>query len=310
MKEIIKDYNNINPGNKTTFALGYFDGIHLGHQELLKKVKEISSNDNTLSGIFTFTEHPLHFILPEYVPELLTTNIEKSCLVQKYKFDYNIFQKIDDHFMKMTAEDFIVNVLVKRLNIKNIVIGFNYHFGYKGKGNAEVLKKYEEKYGFKTYIIPPISIEDNIVSSTLIRGMIKEGNMEDVSRYLGRNFSVRGNVVSGKKLGRQINIATANIEIDENKIMPHTGVYVTKTEVNGNMYESVTNVGYNPTFTNHPFSVETHILDFEKEIYGKLIKVEFLHKLRDEKRFNDIDELVQQMEIDIKKTKKYHKKLI
>jgi riboflavin kinase/FMN adenylyltransferase len=212
--------------------------------------------------------------------------------------------------MKMTAEDFIVNVLVKRLNIKNIVIGFNYHFGYKGKGNAEVLKKYEEKYGFKTYIIPPISIEDNIVSSTLIRGMIKEGNMEDVSRYLGRNFSVRGNVVSGKKLGRQINIATANIEIDENKIMPHTGVYVTKTEVNGNMYESVTNVGYNPTFTNHPFSVETHILDFEKEIYGKLIKVEFLHKLRDEKRFNDIDELVQQMEIDIKKTKKYHKKLI
>lgn len=206
----------------------------------------------------------------------------------------------------MSPEEFVVNILKNKLNIKLAVAGHDYRFGYKGEGDIPLLKEFGKKYGFKVVVIPPITCDGEIISSTSIRQSIISGNLETAYKLLGRNYSIIAEVVNGRRVGNTIGFPTANIHPEKFLVLPHNGVYITKTLLNGKLYNSMTNVGYNPTFEDvKQITVETHIMDFNQDIYGKKIEVFFLKKIRDEKKFNNVEELVNQITKDMKIARDY-----
>lgn len=207
----------------------------------------------------------------------------------------------------MQPEDFVKDILVNNFNIKLAMAGFDYTFGYKGRGNADMLKKLGEKYNFRVIIIPPIKINDEIISSTLIRKYLAKGDMEKTFFLLGRHYSVTGVVKSGHRIGSRLGFPTANINPEDYLILPASGVYITKTSIDGKLYKSITNIGTAPTIKNegNKVNIETHILDFNENIYEENIEVFFIKKIRDEKKFNNKEELIQQIKSDILMAKNY-----
>ncbi|NTW71100.1 MAG: bifunctional riboflavin kinase/FAD synthetase [Eubacteriaceae bacterium] len=297
----IYDLSNVDFNEKapSAVALGFFDGLHLGHQALIKKMLEIAETNNFESCILTFRQHPLTLIFPTYTPKLISSNDEKIEVLEELSVDKLVFIEFTEEIMNYDPEEFVKEVLIKRLNVKSVIVGFNYNFGHKGQGTAELLKELGKKYGYEVTIVSPIEINGQIVSSTLIRNLIVNGKVDQVEKYLGRKFSVNGEVVRGKGLGRQFAIPTANMIVDEDHILPDAGVYYTSVNVRGISYHGLTNVGYNPTFENHPFSIETYIYDFDDDIYGEYVDLTFIRKIRKEKKFNSLDELIKQIQHDI-----------
>lgn len=299
-----KNYNN----EPISMALGFFDGVHMGHQELIKVVINKAENQNIKSAVLSFKEHPLTEIFPRYKPELLSSNQEKIKKLEDLLIDFIFLEEFNEALMKLTPEEFIRDFLLKKFNIKDLVVGFNYSFGYKGEGDAELLKKLGEKYGFNVHIVDPLIMNDDLVSSTNIRSYLKDGQVEEVTTLLGHPYFISGKIKSGKKLGRQYNIPTANLEMDTKKILPKNGVYFTRIKIDGKTYDGLTNLGFNPTFKNHPYSIETYIYDFNDDIYDKEVTLEFLHKIRDEKKFASLEQLFDQIKSDIKKADLLYRK--
>lgn len=283
-------YNNF-------LALGSFDGLHLGHLSLIKKLCQEAEKYNGKSILYTFANHPRALIDKNKAPELIIDNKEKEKLVKKLGIDTVYFQEFNEEFMQLSPEEFIV-FLIEKFNVKGIVVGFNYRFGYKNLGNTELLKELAEKYKFKLYIMSPYTYKDEVISSTRIRKDIKSGNIEDADIMLSRPFFMQGRVVSGKRLGRTIGFPTANLEYNKKFILPGEGVYYTNVEVNGNIYKGITSIGNAPTVDGKKVTVETNILDFDKDIYGKEIKVYFIKKMRDNKKFDGIKQLEEQLKKD------------
>ncbi|HCX63629.1 MAG TPA: bifunctional riboflavin kinase/FAD synthetase [Eubacteriaceae bacterium] len=288
----------------TTVVLGFFDGIHLGHQALIDKAVSLAKESDTKSIMLTFKQHPLSLIFPEYAPKLISSQEQKKRILKDLGMDYLLFMNFTEEMMNYSPEKFIRDVLSDRLKARHIVVGFNYSFGKKGEGKPALLKEMAQQFGYQVHVVNPIEIHDQIVSSTLIRNLIGNGHVEKVEEYLGRPYALEGRVVKGKGLGRQYAIPTANMRIEEDLIVPESGVYYTNIEIEGKRYHGLTNVGYNPTFQNHPFSIETYIFDFNREIYQKKIQVAFLKKVRDEKRFDSVEELMDQIKIDMNYIKK------
>lgn len=208
--------------------------------------------------------------------------------------------------MTMPPEAFVKTFLHDMMNAKEVFCGFNYHFGYKGEGDTKMLRILGAKYGFHVNEVKAVSIDGDVVSSTLIRNMIMAGEMEECSKYLGRNYDIGGEVVVGNRLGRTIGFPTSNIMIDESMVTPPNGVYITYCIYNGTKYPSITNVGIKPTIGSFKKNMETHIFNFDKELYGKQIKVEFIKKTRDEVKFRNIEELSTQIAKDCNEAKTYH----
>lgn len=196
--------------------------------------------------------------------------------------------------MELEPEEFIEN-LIKNYNVRGIVVGFNYRFGHKNKGDVKLLKELCDLKGLELYVIEPFTYKSEVVSSTRIRKALSEGELEDANNMLGRYFSLNGEVVSGKKIGRTINFPTANLKNNDEIILPKIGVYYTNVEVNGEIYKGITSVGNNPTVNGKNTTVETHILNFDEDIYGKHIKLYFISKIRNEKKFNSLEELKEQL---------------
>ncbi|MDD5794960.1 MAG: bifunctional riboflavin kinase/FAD synthetase [Clostridiales bacterium] len=278
----------------TYVALGSFDGLHLGHISLVNKIVELAKKNNSLSMVYTFSNHPRKFVKPNENLKLLTDFNTKVKILKNHNVDITYFEKFDENFMERSAEEFIV-YLIDKFNVKGIVVGFNYKFGYKNLGNTETLKKLSKKYNFDLYVMEPCKYKDKAVSSTRIRHEIINGNVFDVFNMLGRPYHLLGKIVYGKQIGRTIGFPTANLYINKDFVIPKIGVYYTNVFVDGILYKGITNVGTNPTVHGSKLTVETFILDFNEDIYGKNIEVIFIKKIRNQTKFNNIDELKNQL---------------
>jgi len=315
----VKGWNNlrvITQVNEDTFqkhtgvGLGNFDGLHIGHMALINTlISECKLND-LHSVVYTFTRHPETMLRKTLMNKLITTNEQKTKLLESTALDTLYYKEFDEDFSRLSPEEFIKNILIDTLNIRLAVVGFNYKFGYMGKGDVEYLKKSGEKYGFRVIVIPPVKVKSEIVSSTLIREYIKKGKMERVFQLLGRHFSLYGTVVAGRHIGRTLGFPTANIMPHPNMVIPANGVYITKTKYCDKWINSITNVGMAPTLREGgTFSIETHLLDYDEDIYGKDIEICFIHKLRDERKYESIEALKKQVTEDVKKARSFWKVL-
>lgn len=298
----IEEWNIEEP---TIVALGNFDGVHIGHQKLIGTCVQVAKEMGIKSVCYTFSNHPKNVIAglkndKGFTPPVrfISSMEEKFEYIESLGIDYIISVPFDKETMNTSAEDFITEVLIKKLNVKGVCCGFNYSFGAGGKGNTRMLVGKGKELDFATYIHDPVEVDDEIVSSSIIRKNIESGNMSKAERLLGHPYKVAGIVSKGNALGRTFAMPTANITLEAERIVPPNGVYYTRTEIDGNMYDSISNIGVKPTIGNYAKSIETNIFGFNDDIYGKRIKVEFYHWKRPERKFEDIEELIEQIKID------------
>ncbi|MHC1721214.1 MAG: bifunctional riboflavin kinase/FAD synthetase [Clostridiaceae bacterium] len=295
---IIEDNFKKRINEKTIIALGGFDGLHLGHRTLIDKTISIAKNSGCKSMVFTFKNHPLTVINKQYAPKLLLSNHEKLNLLKSYGIDIVNMVQFDTDFMKMSPEEYVKS-LIKKYNAAGLVVGFNHRFGYKNLGDTELLRKSSKEHGFSLNIVPPVKYKGDIVSSSKIRNLLGEdGDVERAARMLTRPYFLEGTVVKGKQLGRKIGFPTINLDYNPEFILPRGGVYYSMMEYQNKKYKCITNIGYNPTVEDQKLSVETHVVDFDEDLYNEIIKISFLKRIRDEKKFNSLAELSEQLKKD------------
>jgi len=299
--EIIRYSKNIIlPNKKRYIALGVFDGVHLGHQKLIKQTVDKARKNDGISIVVTFDPHPDKIINPESNVFLLTTLEERISLIKDLDVDVFLIIKFNNKMSKILSEDFISKILVDSLQVKELFVGFNYKFGFQGKGNTDVLREYSKFYKFKTNILKPIAANHTIISSTRIKDYIKLGEIEKAKKLLGHDITISGRVISGKGRGRKLlNFATANIETPLDKILPVNGVYLVEIKIDNRKYYGLMNIGVKPTFRETERTIEVHIINFNKKIYNKKVVVNILQKIREEKYFNHPSLLKKQIEDDI-----------
>lgn len=305
--KVFNSLDEIKDIDETVVALGNFDGVHKGHQQIIERTVKSAQAAGLRSAVFTFSNHTSTLL--ENVPPV--KNIlyaeEKAKIIESMGVDYMFNIPFTKEILMMSPEAFIDEILIKKFRIREAYCGFNYSFGYKASGTPEVLMHEGLEKGFGIHVQEPYKIDDVVVSSTYIRGLIEEGDMEKCARFMGRLYEIGGEVVVGNKLGRTIGFPTSNIMIDESMVSPPNGVYITYCTYNGIKYPSVTNVGVKPTIGKYHKNVETHIFNFDKELYGKNIYVEFVKCTRPERKFDSVEELSRQIEQDCIMAKAYHR---
>ena len=280
-------------------TIGNFDGVHLGHQAIFHMLKERASEKKGTSIVFTFVPHPLTVIAPERAPKLLTTYKDKIKLIEKSGIDAIICANFTKKFAAIKAEDFVRDILHNILGVKEIFIGSDYSFGKGKKGTPELLKSLGKECGFTVTIVNEIKINGSTLSSSGIRALVAKGKVETAADFLGRRYSVEGIVIEGAKRGKSLlNTPTANL-MTANELLPKDGVYAVTVELNGKTFGGATNIGHNPTFKDKKFSFETHILDFDGDLRGKTLKVNFISRIRDEMKFAKIEDLSARLKQDI-----------
>ena len=300
----MKIYNQINGFDAVNpvVTIGIFDGIHLGHRQIIQRIKEIALHINGETVMVTFWPHPRIVLKKNNMPvKLLTALEEKTKIIETLGIDHLIVLPFTPDFANTTFNEFIHNYLVNGLHSKYIVIGYNHHFGKDRQGGFDQLKENADRYGFTVERLNPVIIEDTVVSSSNIRNLISNGNPVLANKLLGYPYFITGKVTEGKKIGRKIGFPTANVTVtDENKLIPFTGVYAVRVELNRTLYNGMLNIGIRPTINsnNHHLTIEVHIFDFNKDIYGHEITLQFLDRIRNEKKFNNIEELVEQLKND------------
>lgn len=294
---IIKSINEIDNISKSVVTIGNFDGVHKGHQVLIKKTVKFANENNLKSIVFTFENHPINYFKNKKIKNIIT-NSEKISKIKKLGIDILIMIPFDSYMTKISPLEFIKEILIDKLDAKKIIVGHDFTFARRKEGNIKILKEMSFKYRFDLEIVNSIDINDIRVSSTHIRQLVDNGDVDKVNKYLGYNFLIKGKIIKGKQLGRTIGFPTANIKINDDLLIPKKGVYVTSVYIDDNIYYGATNIGYNPTVKGESLSIETNILEFSEDIYGKIIKLEFLERIRDEKKFNSIDELKLQLKKD------------
>lgn len=284
----------------TAIALGKFDGLHIGHQLLLDEI--VSQKDNgLLATVFTFDQSPLR-IISGATDGYIDTRMERLDIMKGRQIDALVEYPFTKEFAKMEPDDFVCNVLIQQFSMKMLVVGEDFCFGRNRSGNVDLLRELSQKYNFQLVVKEQQRYEDAVVSSTLIKQLISKGDMKLTNQLLNRCYSIRGEVVSGNKLGRTIQFPTANIEIPDDKLVPPYGVYHVKTIIDGCEYDGVANLGTKPTVKQDDvIGLETHILNYSGDLYGKHLKIDFLDFIRPEMRFSDVEALKTQIKLDIEK---------
>jgi riboflavin kinase/FMN adenylyltransferase len=307
LKTYINNIGDISKGKKV-IALGSFDGIHAAHKILLNTTVEAAKKKNIESMVYTFTNHPSQ-VLSNMKIELLSDNAEKTKLIEKEDIDILYFQDFNIAFSHIEPEAFIESILINVLNADTVVAGYNYRFGTHGKGNTELLRKVCGRFGVEVLIIDKVEFENEVISSTNIRNYLKSGMIIKANSMLGRHYSLTGNIIHGNSLGSKLGFPTANMKIPFNRVIPKSGVYHTVSTVNGISYRSVTNIGIKPTVQEKGFneiSIETHLIDMgNADLYGHMLKIEFIDRIRDEQKFDDLNELTAAVMKDISLVKNY-----
>ncbi len=292
--------NIIIPNKKRYITLGVFDGVHLGHQKLIKLTVDKAKKNDGISIVVTFDPHPDKIINPESDISFLTTLEERINLIKDLDVDIFLIIKFDNKMSKMLPENFLSNILANGLQTKELFVGFNYKFGFQGKGNIDFLREYGKLYKLKTNILKPMVINNAIISSTIIKDYIKSGEIGKAKKLLGHDITISGRVISGKGRGRKLlNFATANIETSWDKILPANGVYLVEIKIDDEKYYGLMNIGFKPTFKETERTIEVHIINFNKKIYNKKVVVNIFQRIRDEKYFKHPNLLKKQIEEDI-----------
>ncbi len=294
----LKKFKATNP----VVTIGTFDGVHLGHQKVISRLKEFAEKHNGESVIFTFYPHPrLVTSANETTLRLLTTLEEKKNLFEKYGIDHLMIYPFSKEFSELTYSEFVEQILVDKMHTHCLVVGYDHRFGKNREGGFEYLKKCATKFNFKLEKLDALSVNEENVSSTKIREALQSGDIKKANHYLGYEFTLHGTVVSGKQLGRKLGFPTANIESsDKHKIIPGYGVYAVNVFVNGDQLKGMLNIGTRPTFNKNADnrSIEVNIFDFSEDIYGKEITLIFVDKIRNEQKFDGIEMLVEQLKKD------------
>ncbi|MDF2608424.1 MAG: riboflavin biosynthesis protein RibF [Bacillales bacterium] len=305
----INDIPDIKIDKKLSLALGYFDGVHKGHKKVISTCVEIAKSKNISSAVMTLEPHPLKVLKPEKSIECITNIDQRIRYIEQLGVEYLIVLKFDIAISELSPAEFM-NKILKPLNAQEIIAGFDYRFGRNGEGNMTTLTELG-RGSFNVTTIDKVESENIKISSTLIRKLICEGNVDKVEKYLEKKYKIIGKVIHGEKRGRSIGYPTANILPNDNYVVPKTGVYIVKIVVNSITYNGVCNVGLRPTFHLNQLkpNIEVHILDFNEEIYGKYVEVIWYKKIRDEKKFNSINELILQLDIDSNIAKSYFQKI-
>ncbi len=293
---------DLSPGKDMLLTIGVFDGVHLGHRFLISRLKEDAAKRNLLSGVVTFRRHPLELLSPAAELPYLTSISEKVRLLKNEGVDAVVPLSFTPELAGLSANQF-AGLLKKHLKMRGLVIGPDFALGRNREGNADMLRKIGEILDFSVDVVSPVKINGEVVSSTAIRKAIAGGDMKKVVRLMGHPFSLQGHVTSGDRRGSELGFPTANLELDPKHTLPPEGVYATRTYIGGEVYKSMTNIGKRPTFGDNPRSVETFILDYKGNLYGREIKIDIVEKLRGEKKFDTVEELKKQIAEDIKKGK-------
>jgi riboflavin kinase/FMN adenylyltransferase len=304
----MKIYRNIaditGPFTNACVTIGNFDGVHKGHQQLFSQVVQKARLLNGTSVVITFDPHPLQVLLPGGI-KLISTCQQKEELIEQSGIDVLLVIPFTREFAKTTADSFVADLLVKKLGVKELVVGYDYAFGKGRSGNIDFLKQQGQLFGFPVTVVEACYLGEQLVSSTKIRELVKEGKMAAARELLGRYYQIRGTVRVGKQRGgKVIGFPTANLKFNDEDLVPKHGVYVTQVFCEGQYYGGILNIGYNPTFGEEQLVAETHIFDFNEDIYGKPIKVNLLQFLRSEKKFSGAKELAKQIEKDVLLAKK------
>ncbi|RPI77732.1 MAG: bifunctional riboflavin kinase/FAD synthetase [Desulfobacteraceae bacterium] len=291
------------PFKNPVLTIGNFDGVHRGHLGLFNKVKERAKAIGGQSIVMTFEPHPAKVMRPGNGPLLITPTDQKLELMEQAGMDAVICVPFNRAFAAVSAEDFVKKILVGKIGIKEMVVGYDYTFGYQRQGNLELLRKMGHELGFLVHVIGPIEIDHTPVSSTSIRQLVQAGQIKAAKDQLGRDFQISGKVVPGQGRGKKLlGFPTANLSWTDG-LYPKPGVYAVRVLLEGRTYYGVTNIGYNPTFENQVLTIETHIFDFAVNIVDKTIKLEFVERIRDEKNFGNPGELKDQIALDIDRAK-------
>ena len=293
----IEDFKSVENSVVTT---GMFDGVHIGHQKIINRIREIAKDKNGETVLLTFYPHPRMVLFPEDNDlELITTQPEKIELLEKYGVDHLIIYPFTKEFSRLSSIEFVRNILINKINTKWLVIGYNHHFGRNREGSFEHLKEYGPTYGFNVEEISAQDVDSIEVSSTKIRNALKNGEVKLAADYLDHYYALSGTVQQGLQLGRQLGYPTANIVVDDkHKLIPLDGIYAVKVTHNNIIYGAMLSVGNNPTVENKGRSIEVHIFNFSQNIYNESITVHFVERLRDEIKFNNLEELKEQLSKD------------
>jgi riboflavin kinase/FMN adenylyltransferase len=290
----IDDFKDVKNPIVTT---GTFDGVHLGHQKIISRLKDVAKEIDGSTVLLTFSPHPRMVLFPDDNElKLLNTLPEKIELLEKYGVDHLIVYPFTKEFSRLTSIEFVRNILVNSIQTKRLVIGYNHHFGRNREGSFEHLKEYGPLYGFEVEEIPAKDIDHIQISSTKIRNALLIGDVKTATTYLGHIYSLTGTVVKGKQLGRTIGYPTANLHVtDTYKLIPGDGVYAVKIKHKNAFYFGMLNIGNNPTVEGKGKSIEVNIFDFDKVIYEDEVTIYFIERLRDEVKFNNLEELKEQL---------------
>ena len=305
--KVIKSNRGIRKIKGAVLALGNFDGIHLGHQKIIGKVMDRARATGGSSVVYTFDPHPMKVVAPHKPTPLIMTLCEKEHVLEDLGLDYLVLAEFDKEFAAKDPRAFIEEVLVDSLNVKEVWVGHDYSFGRGKAGKVEFLRDLGREFGFSVNVVPPYKRGGEIVSSSRIRGLISKGDVKGASKLLGRNLIIRGYVVHGKSLGKGIGFPTANINVIS-EVMPKMGIYAVYAVLKGISYPGVINIGTAPTFGGTSVTFEVHIFDFDHNIYNRKIDIELVERLRSERTFGSVDDLVEQIKDDCRRARKILKR--
>mgnify|MGYP000579610618 FL=1 len=308
--KIFHSINDFSSPKKTILTLGTFDGVHIGHKKILEKITQNTENEKYESLVLTFFPHPRMILQEESAIKLLNTITEKIDLLEKTGIENLVIHPFDESFSRLTAEEFVREILVEQFHIQKIIIGHDHRFGRNRTANIDDLIDFGKKYGFEVEQISAQEINEISVSSTKIRNALEEGDIVLANKYLGYEYFLTGTIIKGKQLGRTIGFPTANLKIEENyKLIPRNGVYIVSSIINNKTVFGMMNIGFNPTVDGENQTIEIHFFDFEADLYHQKITVSLLHRIRSEQKFDSVVLLKEQLEKDRNYAKTFLSKL-
>jgi len=290
-------------------TIGNYDGLHVGHKKIIERIKVKAREKRGTSMLMTFHPHPLTILKPDKFVGLITPLHVKRKLIEAAGIDVLFIIPFTDEFHHISPEFFVDNLLAEKIGIKGLIVGYDFKFGKRGKGNVEYLASKSTDYGFFFEIQAAITLDGEKVGSNRIRKMILEGDVKKATVHLGRPYMIKGMVIPGDGRGRTIGFPTINLKTDF-PLIPKRGVYVSSVEIDGKKFPAVTNIGYNPTFDGQNLTIETYILDFAQDLYGRELALYFSDRIRDEVKFGSVDELKERIRMDVETAREYFKKTL
>lgn len=309
--QVYRELSTYTENKPLALSLGMFDGVHLGHQCIIQALCNAAEIGNLQSAILTFWPHPRLIFNPNEELKLLNTLDEKSALLAEFGIQKLFIQQFDYDFRNLTGEEFVQKILVEKLNVKYLIVGYDHVFGKNKSGNYSLLQQLAPKSGFEVIQMEAVNRHDKNISSTKIRNALQKANIKEANEMLGYHYSISGEIIHGRKIGRTIGFPTANIKVDEIKLLPKNGAYIVEVEVKNKIYKGMLSIGTNPTIDIEEkiIHTEVYILDFDENIYGEKIMVKFHEFLHDEIAFNGMDNLITKLQEDKTQTENFFKNL-